>query len=107
MAWLLASFQMLVAPISLLLDTRSFLRPLSNSIMQTLELFYVLLVTLGLVFGPVRTANVFQLYILPQRFRLFSLAFMFVVSVLLTVVMLFTRFCLAFMRRGQVGIESL
>lgn len=46
-AWLPASLQMLVAPISLLLDTRSFLQPLSNSTMQTLELFYVLLVTLG------------------------------------------------------------
>lgn len=82
--WLLAALQTLTAPVSLVLDTSSFLQPLSKSIAPKLEAFWILLVVLAIVFGPVHKANILHLYTLPQGFRLEVLAFAAVVAGLLS-----------------------
>lgn len=90
-AWLLAALQVLTAPVSLLIDTAHFMQPLVRGTTLKLEAFWVLLVVLGVAFGPVRKANIFHLYMLPKQFRMELLALAVVVAVLLTAMSVLTR----------------
>lgn len=90
-AWLLAALQVLTAPVSLLIDTAHFMQPLIRGTTVKLEAVWVLLVVLGVAFGPVRKANIFHLYMLPKPFRLELLALAVIVAVLLTAMSVLTR----------------
>lgn len=100
--WLLAALQMLAAPTSLLIDTVAFQQALLKGITPKLQAFWVVLVVLGIVFGPVHTANILHLYVLPKWFRMKLLAFAAIVAVLLAATSLLTRHCLTQRQKRRV-----
>lgn len=69
--WLTAMVQLLAIPVSLMMDVKPFSRSLlrSKPFMFVASLFAVLS-CMGVLVGPVHTANIFRLYLFPEAFRL-------------------------------------
>ena len=71
--WLSAVHQLMVMPISLIIDVKPFCEPPFRSkpfLLTTLT--YRTLSILGIIVGPTRRANIFELYLFPESFRVKS-----------------------------------
>ncbi len=69
--WLTAMMQLLVIPVSFMLDVRPFCEaPLRCKPFMFLTATFYILTFLAITTGPAHKANIFQLYLFPEVFRL-------------------------------------
>ena len=99
--WLLSSIQVLVAPTTLLINTISF-TTVSKAVL-VLQLFYTVLILLGIALGPVHGANALHLYVLPQSFRLQLLGYYAIGAVAMLVLMTITRLLLKHRQKRRIA----
>lgn len=78
----------MVTPLSLVRDAEPFCKsPLHNRVFLLVSVTFVILGTLGVLVGPAHKANIFQLYLFPQSFRVDQYALLTLAIVVYFVIM--------------------